>query len=86
MDRDYGIMNHFHHHIADTHVVHHLFSYMPHYHAEEATRAVQPLLGEYYLRDDVSPGLVGVAQALWKSMTYCRLVEDQGEVCWFKDR
>ena len=26
VDRDYGILNHFFHHIADTHVAHHLFS------------------------------------------------------------
>jgi omega-6 fatty acid desaturase (delta-12 desaturase) len=86
MDRDYGILNHFHHHIADTHVAHHLFSYMPHYHAEEATEAIKPLLGEYYLQDNASPGLQGVAEALWNSMTYCRIVEDNEQVCWFKDR
>lgn len=26
VDRSYGILNYFHHHIADTHVAHHLFS------------------------------------------------------------
>lgn len=30
----YGVLDHFFHHIADTHVAHHLFSQMPHYHAE----------------------------------------------------
>jgi len=35
VDRSYGFLDHFFHHIADTHVAHHLFSNMPHYHAEE---------------------------------------------------
>eukprot|EP00842_Homolaphlyctis_polyrhiza_P005791 jgi/Hompol1/6212/HPOL_004904-RA len=48
VDRDYGIYNYFHHHIGDTHVVHHLFSTMPHYHAQEATAAVKKFLGKYY--------------------------------------
>lgn len=30
----YGILDHVFHHIADTHVAHHLFSSMPHYHAK----------------------------------------------------
>jgi omega-6 fatty acid desaturase (delta-12 desaturase) len=34
VDRSYGFLDHFFHHIADTHVAHHLFSQMPHYHAE----------------------------------------------------
>mmetsp|Transcript_46417 Transcript_46417/g.119804 ORF Transcript_46417/g.119804 Transcript_46417/m.119804 type:complete len:345 (+) Transcript_46417:153-1187(+) len=34
VDRSYGsFYNHFFHHISDTHVVHHLFSRLPHYHA-----------------------------------------------------
>lgn len=37
----YGILDVFFHHIADTHVAHHLFSYMPHYHAQEATQAIR---------------------------------------------
>ena len=28
------MLDFFHHHIADTHVAHHLFSQMPHYHAQ----------------------------------------------------
>lgn len=35
VDRSYGFLDFFFHHIADTHVAHHLFSAMPHYHAEE---------------------------------------------------
>jgi omega-6 fatty acid desaturase (delta-12 desaturase) len=51
IDRDFGILNGVFHHITDTHVVHHLFSKMPFYHAKEATEAVKPLLGEYYRYD-----------------------------------
>ena len=37
VDRSFGFLDFFFHHIADTHVAHHLFSTMPHYHAEEVT-------------------------------------------------
>jgi omega-6 fatty acid desaturase (delta-12 desaturase) len=66
IDRDYGFLNVVLHHITDTHVVHHLFSPMPHYHAEEATAAVKSLLGEYY-RYDSTP----IATALWNSFRDC---------------
>lgn len=86
VDRDFGILNHFHHHISDTHVVHHLFSRMPHYHAEEATRAVKPLLGKYYVQPNVAPGLTGVLQSLWDAFTHCRAVDDSKDIMWFTDR
>jgi omega-6 fatty acid desaturase (delta-12 desaturase) len=34
VDRSYGPLDVVFHHIADTHVCHHLFSAMPHYHAQ----------------------------------------------------
>lgn len=34
VDRSYGLLDMAFHHIADTHVCHHLFSTMPHYHAQ----------------------------------------------------
>lgn len=40
VDRSYGILDYFFHHIADTHVAHHLFSTMPHYHAEEVQKQI----------------------------------------------
>ena len=86
LDRDYGFLNAVFHHIGDTHVAHHLFSYMPHYHAQEATRALRPILGKYYIKDTVSPGLKGIGEALFKTTTFCRFVDDDGEVLWFKDR
>ena len=35
LDRDYGIINNIHHDIG-THVIHHLFPQIPHYHLIEA--------------------------------------------------
>lgn len=70
VDRNYGwLLNTLHHHIADTHVVHHLFSQMPHYHAQEATEAVKPLLKEYYQKDDRF-----IFKALWEDYSSCRYV------------
>lgn len=40
--RSYGFLDPVLHHIGDTHVAHHLFSYMPHYHAQEATKVSRP--------------------------------------------
>ncbi len=36
IDRDFGVFNKIHHDIG-THVLHHLFPQIPHYHLEEAT-------------------------------------------------
>ncbi|KAL6843369.1 hypothetical protein ACP4OV_027082 [Aristida adscensionis] len=52
VDRDFGAaLNAAFHHIGDTHVAHHLFPAIPHYHAVEATAAIRPVLGEYYRFD-----------------------------------
>ncbi|KAJ8327545.1 hypothetical protein O5D80_003902 [Batrachochytrium dendrobatidis] len=79
VDRDYGILNYFHHHIADTHVAHHLFSTMPHYHAQEATEALKKVVGEYYLYDNTN-----IFEAVYRSQKLCRFVEDTGDIVWFK--
>uniref|UniRef100_A0A6V7QX24 Fatty acid desaturase N-terminal domain-containing protein n=1 Tax=Ananas comosus var. bracteatus TaxID=296719 RepID=A0A6V7QX24_ANACO len=72
MDRDYGLLNRVFHHITDTHVAHHLFSTMPHYHAMEATRAIKPILGDYY-QFDATP----VLQAMWREARECVYVEPE---------
>jgi len=41
-------------HITSTHVCHHLFSHMPHYHCREATPIVAKALGRHYMRPDSS--------------------------------
>ncbi|KAJ4823592.1 Delta(12) fatty acid desaturase [Turnera subulata] len=75
VDRDYGfILNTLFHNITDAHVVHHLISTIPHYHAVEATKAIKPILGDYYQSDDTP-----VHKALWRSITECVYVDpDQG--------
>lgn len=68
VDRTYGwLLNTLHHHIQDTHVAHHLFSTMPHYHAKEATEALKPILGDYYKYDDRP-----LFKAMWQDFSLCR--------------
>lgn len=52
VDRSYGPFNWLTHHIGNTHVLHHIFPTIPHYHAEQATRAIRPVLGDAYLKSD----------------------------------
>ncbi|CAL8468635.1 g8175 [Coccomyxa elongata] len=84
VDRSYGPLDIVFHHIADTHVAHHLFSTMPHYHAQEATRALIPVLGKYYMRDERN-----VLRALWEDRQACRWVSPDKDtpssgVMWFR--
>uniref|UniRef100_A0ACD5Z6W8 Uncharacterized protein n=1 Tax=Avena sativa TaxID=4498 RepID=A0ACD5Z6W8_AVESA len=84
MDRDYGILNRVFHNITDTHVAHHLFSAMPHYHAMEATKAIKPILGEFY-QFDRTP----VAKAAWREPKECLYVEQEANrngVFWFSNK
>lgn len=81
IDRDYGIYNVLHHHIGDTHVVHHLFSQMPFYHAQEATEAVKKVLGEYYYHDPTP-----VFQALRRSWAYCKFIDEKdGDIMLYRN-
>ncbi|CAN6440512.1 unnamed protein product [Victoria cruziana] len=84
VDRDYGFLNTVFHHITDTHVAHHLFSTMPHYHAMEATRAIRPILGEYYHFDGTP-----IAKAMYREVKECVYVEadkSKGGVFWYKNK
>ncbi|KAI1281123.1 fatty acid desaturase-domain-containing protein [Xylaria sp. FL0933] len=75
VDRDPGfILRHMTHHIIDLHVVHHLFPRVPHYHAQEATDAMKPILGEYYHSDKTS-----YWGALWNAFTKCQWVEPDAD-------
>ncbi|KAM7270249.1 hypothetical protein ACFE04_029463 [Oxalis oulophora] len=85
VDRDYGILNKVFHNITDTHVAHHLFSTMPHYNAMEATKAIKPILGEYYQFDGTP-----VYKALWREAKECIYVEQDEPsksdgVFWYKN-
>lgn len=73
IDRSYGFLDVFFHHITDTHVAHHLFSTMPHYHAIEATKKLKEVMGEWYLYSDE-----GVLSSVYNCWSDCRFVEDEG--------
>jgi len=79
VDRDYGIFNMIHHHIGDTHVAHHLFSQMPHYHAQEATEAIKKVLGDYYLTD-----YTPIMSSLWKNWNTCHYVDNDASVVYYQ--
>jgi len=84
VDRDYGFLwNTLHHNIGNTHVLHHLFSKIPHYHAMEATKAIKPILGDYYFESNES-----ILLSLYKNMKTCRFVDDAPgcKVFWFNER
>uniref|UniRef100_A0A1D1YEF5 Omega-6 fatty acid desaturase, endoplasmic reticulum isozyme 2 n=1 Tax=Anthurium amnicola TaxID=1678845 RepID=A0A1D1YEF5_9ARAE len=86
VDRDFGFLNGVFHHVADTHVLHHLFSTVPHYHALEATQAIKPVLGDYYQSDATH-----VLRAIWREATNCIYVEpDEGGkpkgILWYRNK
>jgi omega-6 fatty acid desaturase (delta-12 desaturase) len=71
VDRPYGpIVDRLHHRIGTTHVVHHLFSRIPHYHAREATRAVKEHFPDLYLYDDTP-----IWKAIWRTAHRCVVVD-----------
>ncbi|KAG8096409.1 hypothetical protein GUJ93_ZPchr0013g36121 [Zizania palustris] len=84
LDRDYGWINNIHHDIG-THVIHHLFPQIPHYHLIEATEAAKPVLGKYYKEPEKSDPLpfhlLGVLAQSLKSDNY---VSDTGDVVYYQ--
>jgi len=72
VDRSYGaVLNSVQHNIMDSHVVHHLFSTMPHYNAIQATPYIKEKLGAYYKRDNTN-----FLYALYRAFRDCIFVED----------
>ena len=72
IDREMGFAGkHMMHNIVEYHVIHHLFSRIPHYHTEEATKAIMPLLGKNYHEDKKR----GFFPSLWESFTQCQFME-----------
>ena len=84
VDRDYGwLLNTLHHHLADTHVCHHIFSGMPHYHAQEATAALRAVMGPYY-RVDTRNVFVAMLSD-WRTCAYVDAdVGASKDVLWYR--
>ena len=70
IDRDFGFLNRVFHDVTHTHVLHHLISYIPHYHAKEARDAIKPVLGDYY-KIDRTP----IFKAMWREAKECMYIE-----------
>ncbi len=72
IDRDYGIFNPIHHDIG-THVAHHIFLSIPHYHLQTATEAIKPVLGSYYRKSNTP-----IWQSFFRAYRTCHFVTEQG--------
>ncbi|KAJ6750328.1 hypothetical protein OIU85_000914 [Salix viminalis] len=84
LDRDYGWINNIHHDIG-THIIHHLFPQIPHYHLIEATEAVKPVLGKYYREPKKSAPLpFHLIGDLIRSMARDHYVSDAGDVVYYQ--
>jgi len=79
IDRVYGIYDFFHHEIGSTHVCHHIFSKIPHYHAVEATECIKKVLGdEYNFTDEFW------MKSVWSTARNCLFVESCDGVQYYK--
>ncbi|KAK3019277.1 hypothetical protein RJ639_004226 [Escallonia herrerae] len=84
VDRDYGWFNNIHHDIG-THVIHHLFPQIPHYHLREATKAAKHVLGKYYREPKKSgPVPFHLINNLVKSIEQDHYVSDTGEILYYQ--
>ncbi|KAM0884635.1 hypothetical protein ACQ4PT_030877 [Festuca glaucescens] len=84
VDRDYGWINNIHHDIG-THVIHHLFPQIPHYHLVEATKAARPVLGRYYREPEKSGPLpTHLISILLRSLRVDHFVSDVGDVVFYQ--
>ncbi|KAK4253285.1 hypothetical protein QN277_010609 [Acacia crassicarpa] len=84
LDRDYGWINNIHHDIG-THVIHHLFPQIPHYHLIEATEAAKPVLGKYYREPKKSGPLpFHLIGNLIRSLRRDHFVSDTGDVVYYQ--
>ncbi|KAF5744497.1 Fatty acid desaturase 8 isoform 2 [Tripterygium wilfordii] len=84
VDRDYGLFNNIHHDIG-THVIHHLFPQIPHYHIVEATKAAKPVLGKYYREPKKSgPFPFHLVDNLVRSLDQDHYVSDSGDVVFYQ--
>nr|CAA76156.1 delta 12 fatty acid epoxygenase [Crepis palaestina] len=75
IDRDFGFLNSVFHDVTHTHVMHHLFSYIPHYHAKEARDAIKPILGDFYMIDRTP-----ILKAMWREGRECMYIEPDSKL------
>ncbi|KAK4927314.1 hypothetical protein LTR66_016301 [Elasticomyces elasticus] len=75
IDREFGFIGRqLLHGIIETHVLHHYISTIPFYHADEASAALQKVMGRHY-RSDVEGGALGFVKSMWKAARWCQWVE-----------
>ncbi|KAJ5902127.1 Oleate hydroxylase fah12 [Penicillium taxi] len=79
IDRDFGFVGrNIFHGIIETHVLHHYISTIPFYHADEASEAIQKVMGDHY-RTEAKTGWTGFLKALWTSARTCQWVEPMAD-------
>ncbi|KAG2394906.1 Omega-3 fatty acid desaturase [Vigna angularis] len=84
VDRDYGWINNVHHDIG-THVIHHLFPQIPHYHLVEATKSAKSVLGKYYREPQKSGPLpFHLLKYLLQSISQDHFVSDTGDIVYYQ--
>jgi len=77
VDRNYpAFIDALSYYVATTHVVHHLFTDLPHYNAKEANVYVKQMLGDLYIVDKKP-----ILQALWDSSKLA-IVRNSGNGIW----
>ena len=81
IDRPYGkVLNFLHHNIGSSHVVHHVFPTIPHYHAKKATVLIKKTFKNAYLYNP-DP----IHKALWNVACNCvavKLQKKEGLYIW----
>lgn len=70
------------HGIAETHILHHVSSRIPHYHAWEASAALKKKLSESGMKVQGNPVSWPEIYRVYKE---CKFVEDEGDVVFFKN-
>ncbi|QRV77288.1 Fatty acid desaturase [Ceratobasidium sp. AG-Ba] len=70
------------HGISETHVLHHVSSKIPHYHAWEASRHLKARLARAGYSHEGRPGTWGEVYRVWRE---CKFIEDEGDVVFYKN-
>ncbi|KAJ4823123.1 hypothetical protein Tsubulata_001891 [Turnera subulata] len=85
IDLDFGFwVNKITHDVTKTHICHHLFPMISHYHTVEATEAIKPILGDYYQIDSTP-----LHKMLYRAVKGCVYAEQDEEsldkgVYWYR--